>query len=301
MYPQQARIRFQILALQDEYMTKGYRRRSPGPPSTVIAPTPIFRHTLPLTCTSLPLSRDAARGRASPLSHRPGSSRVTGSEIASSPEPIPTAVSATLSTADTTISALLTLTPALCALYPAPSQYWEVLPSCCLPSRWVLRSDHEWAPHITATTPIFRDAVTLHRPRIFALAEEEREETRPPPQPPPSSVTPVHLVHPPRRSRRCSSLPALPPPRTHPSPTTGLPRPSALHAPAHFFWSSAIHRAAREGAIELLVEGRARDSATRARRGGLCVHPTLTCRECAALWSWGLDVGGGDERMSCGD
>ncbi|KAJ7275999.1 hypothetical protein C8J57DRAFT_228277 [Mycena rebaudengoi] len=107
----------------------------------------------------------------------------------------------------------------------------------------VLRSDHEWAPHITTTTPVFRDAVILRRPRIFVLVEEEREETRPPPQPPPSSVTPAHLVHLPRCSRRCSSLPALPPPRTHRSPTTSLPRP--------FIWSSAIRR----GAIELLVEG----------------------------------------------
>jgi hypothetical protein len=92
--PRQAR---QIFALQDEYMTKGYRLRSPAPPSTVIAPTPISRHTFPLTCTSLPLSHDAARGRVSPLAraHPPPSpatraapdaaARMCGEVVSSSP------------------------------------------------------------------------------------------------------------------------------------------------------------------------------------------------------------------------
>ncbi|KAJ7275994.1 hypothetical protein C8J57DRAFT_228212 [Mycena rebaudengoi] len=81
----------QIFALQDEYMAKGYRRRSPAPPY------PIFRYTLPLTSTSLPLSHDAARGRVSPpaRAHPPPSpaaraapaaaTRMRGEVVCSSP------------------------------------------------------------------------------------------------------------------------------------------------------------------------------------------------------------------------
>ncbi|KAJ7275986.1 hypothetical protein C8J57DRAFT_1466583 [Mycena rebaudengoi] len=105
-----------------------------------------------------------------------------------------------------------------------------------------LRNDCKWVPHITTTTPIFRDAATLHRPRIFALRNEERE----------IPFRPAHLyIYRTARNDAHRSLPSRCAGRAGFRQQTwhGLPRGS-------FIWSSAIRR----GAIELLVAGERRCS-----------------------------------------
>ncbi|KAJ7232534.1 hypothetical protein C8J57DRAFT_1729826 [Mycena rebaudengoi] len=343
-------------------ITRGYRRRSPAPPY------PIFRNTLPLTGTSLPLSRDAARRRVSPLAraHPPPSpatraapdaaARMCGEVVSSSPcghADHPRTTETPSRTSDLTAitesgedagCAMHTRwrrpgialaprevrrpkllrhqnlspppqpprsppqTPPLLrchhpdarivhtlsrtlALLRDPSQLLppislgpdaEAFCPCSDIKRRVLggdadggsralRNDCEWAPHITTTTPIFRDAAALHRPRIFALRNEERE----------IPLRPAHLyIYCTARDDAHRSLPSRCLERAgfRQQICHGLPRGSLI-------WSSAIRR----GAIELLVAGERRcspgalrekrqrlasdavhDGATRARKGLVC-------------------------------